>query len=701
MEPTPEGVKTAVGELLDAKGDELRMARIALLDAVADHPDPRWGALVLKVAIDAGADVEIADHAARAMTHLTDPRFIPWLIPRLRVREGRSTVREALVHQGEPALDAVAAALLDPTTDADVRLHIPRTISRFSSQRAADLLLEVLVGDPQGSVRYKALRGLGHLVTDTTLLVDRVRVEPEVRTNLIEALRITALQVALGKLEGGTTSGPLLLGLLEDKRKQAIERAFRFLQIVHRHEDIQAVYSAIVGHEKARRAQALEFLDALTVVTGRDRRLDGSIVATRDDIRELVLLFGDDFPPASRVARAVRFIGKASRSRDEALALLAREPDKTVANVAAFYAAELATPSQRPRLHLPSVSPESEALATIRTSAPSLPARVGRARPRELDKDNEIARHLFLQQLMGPTPGSVVSRLAHQMTGRTFAPGAVVYEALTPSTSIFFIKSGEVELQHPGEKSRVFTAPAVVGGFDALSGRPHIRRLIAVAEVEAFVLEREDWLDALEDQFEFARQFMILLCQTLGKTILSKPPDGAFSLPAEAGAATHDLNFVERLLLLGSVTMFEAATIQSIAQVAQIATEARYAAGDTIQTEGAATDGVLVVVSGQVEVTHTEPAIFGRMGPGQLVGGPASLGAKEHLFAAKAIAPAVLLSVLYGALFDIMEDHFDLTFSALSALGNDIERSLSSPSTGSSREVRDRPASVESVGTPI
>jgi hypothetical protein len=42
----------------------------------------------------------------------------------------------------------------------------------------------------------------------------------------------------------------------------------------------------------------------------------------------------------------------------------------------------------------------------------------------------------------------------------------------------------------------------------------------------------------------------------------------------------------------------------------------------------------------------------------------------------------VLLSIRYDGLFDIMEDHFDLTFSALFALGNEIERSIASPRTG-------------------
>jgi CRP-like cAMP-binding protein len=150
---------------------------------------------------------------------------------------------------------------------------------------------------------------------------------------------------------------------------------------------------------------------------------------------------------------------------------------------------------------------------------------------------------------------------------------------------------------------------------------------------------------------------------------------------------------------LGSVTAFETATIQSIARVAEIATEAEYAAGESIEAEGATANGVLVIASGQVEVTHASPLIVGRMGPGEIVGGPASLGIKKRLFAAKAIAPTVVLCIRYDDLFDIMEDHFDLTFSALFSLGNDLERTFTSPRPERAAPSR-LPAAGEAFPTP-
>jgi CRP-like cAMP-binding protein/HEAT repeat protein len=581
-------------------------------------------------------------------------------------------VRDALVQQGEPALDALAAALLDSSTDLQVRLHIPRTISRFVSQRAADLLLEVLLNDPRGLVRYKALRGLGRMVADTALVVDPTRVEPEIRKNLIEVLRITALEVALGKPQAGLLSGPLLFGVLSDKRKQALERAFRFLQIAHRHEDIQGVYAALVGDSKARRAQALEFLDALTLVTGRERRIDPKIISLRDDIRELLVLVGDDLPARSRVARAVRFIDAPPTTASQALQQLAEDPDQTLAELAASYQGELRSPALRPRIDPPRSAPGPEGLVLSRTSPKALPIWAVPQPAREVEADDEIPRLLFLKQLMGAS-GSVVARLARQMTTQRFGSGETLYQALTPSTAIFFVRSGEVMQQGPGSESRRFLAPSVMGGLDALDGRPHLRTTVAVSDVEALVLTRDDWLETLEDQFEFARQFMDLLCQTLARSLLAPGAPG-FSDPTPPGEPRPGLALVERLLLLRSVEAFELAAVQSLALVAQIADEVEYRAGDTIEAEGALAERLWVVASGQVEVSREQSAISGRMGPGQLVSGPASLGFKQQLFLLRASVPTTLLSIPYSGLFDIMEDHFDLTLATLLTLGNAIDR---------------------------
>ncbi len=260
-------------------------------------------------------------------------RFLPLLIDRLRVRHGRDLVRDAIAAMGEPVLEELAAALANPSTDRLVRRHLPRTISRFRSQRAADLLLATIEDDPDGFVRYKALRGLGRLVAESAVRVERLRVEKLIEKNLLEYLRLTAIAVALAPGVAAAPavalpSGEVLAGLLEDKRAQSLERAFRLLQIAHRREDVHSSALAVSSGDRQLRAQALEYLDAMT--------LTSEVRA----IRDLFRLVADDLPDAERVRRGAAFLSEAPASFEAAMGQLLEDKDDSVVGIAAHFALE-------------------------------------------------------------------------------------------------------------------------------------------------------------------------------------------------------------------------------------------------------------------------------------------------------------------------------------------------------------------------
>jgi HEAT repeat protein len=326
-----------IKRILEMGGEEGRAAKLALLDAIYDRPDRRFADVLLT--LSALEDPEICERTTRAMGRIKDARFIPILIPRLSARDGRGAVRDAIARQGPQALEALAEALAAPETDPRVRLHIPRTIARFGSQRAADLLTDELFSSHPGVIRYKALRGLVRLATEHRARIDRARVELLLHRNLHEHLRVLSLLVPLveGQDEDATRangSGRLLVGLLEDKRQQSLERAFRLLQILHRSEDIRSVYMALRSEDDAERAQAMEFLDALTLPTGKAD-------APRRTTRELVQLVTDDLSDADRVTRGSAFISSRPRGYDESLRALLYENDATLAAIAAYHALTL------------------------------------------------------------------------------------------------------------------------------------------------------------------------------------------------------------------------------------------------------------------------------------------------------------------------------------------------------------------------
>jgi HEAT repeat protein len=264
--------------------------------------------------------------------------LIPSLIARLSLQEGREAVRSALVSFDRDALDAIRSALHDPALERAVRNQLPTTLARFGSKQAADLLLEIIEGEGDGLVRYKAIRGLGRLVAEHKLGVDRVRIERLAYANLLEHLRLLGFRAvfeaappAFAGPSGRQPTKRLLVRLLDDKLRQSLERTFRLLKIAYPNEDFHRIHIACLSDDKRARANATEFLDAF--FHRRDQH----------PLRALLRAVTDDLPIAERVLRTVSLTTKVTPATEsEALVLLIDDADRAVAALARLHAASVA-----------------------------------------------------------------------------------------------------------------------------------------------------------------------------------------------------------------------------------------------------------------------------------------------------------------------------------------------------------------------
>jgi AAA family ATP:ADP antiporter len=309
-------------------------ARLGMLAAIADAPPTkRLRPLLSVLAADPGLSTEWTGLLARAAARQKDSRLIPSLVGSLSKRAGREAVRAALVEFGEPALTVTWNALADPRCPRRLRLHLPKTIARFGTKGACEYLLTNLEMETDGLVRYKSIRALGVLVGQNEVRADRVRVERLVHANLLEHFRLLGVRIALqadplGRREASPRPAAerLILGLLDDKLRQSLERAFQLLQIAYPGENIHHAYVACQANDLYVRANAGEFLDTL--------------LARRDEqpIRALFRLVMDDLSDSERVSRAPE---SGPRTRDEALLSLLDHDDAMLAALAGRYASEV------------------------------------------------------------------------------------------------------------------------------------------------------------------------------------------------------------------------------------------------------------------------------------------------------------------------------------------------------------------------
>ena len=325
---------SAVVALLAESGTRGTVARRELLDAIRTDGDRRWADVLLLLAF-AGDDATI-EPLALAIENLPDARFIPFLVGRLGARGGRTSVRAALVAIGDPALDALEAALADPNTAARVRLHVPSAIAAFGTSRAAPGLATSLASERSGAVRYHILRALARIVTREEVIVDAALLLAELRIHLREHTRLLALEIPLIVESDPQESAVLLRGLLRDKISQALDRAFLALQALHPREDIREIERAITGDDRRARAHAVEFIDTLT-------RTALYKAAGAEEIRALLLVIGEDLDHRERLTRS-GWAAKIPPSVEAAVTQLIHEHDPLLAACAGYYARELHTP---------------------------------------------------------------------------------------------------------------------------------------------------------------------------------------------------------------------------------------------------------------------------------------------------------------------------------------------------------------------
>jgi hypothetical protein len=217
-------------------------------------------------------------------------------------------------------------------------MHLPISLARFGTTVAAELLLLCIETEPDGLVRYKAIRGLGRLAADQRVAMDRVRVERLAYANLVEHFRLLGLRAPFvaspsrlpEDAAGPATTQFLLVGLLDDKLRQSLERTFRLLKIAHPRDDFHRVQAASQSENSRTRANAAEFLDALL------RRRD------QGPLRELLLVIADELSIADRVARGSALLHTTPpRTRDAGLELMVRDADAALAALASLHAASV------------------------------------------------------------------------------------------------------------------------------------------------------------------------------------------------------------------------------------------------------------------------------------------------------------------------------------------------------------------------
>jgi HEAT repeat protein len=304
--------------------------RLAVAEAIADQPSARFLSVLQDLA---GAREEaILDRAAAALGSVGGPAAIAILLPLLARREARAAARAALAHAGAGAFDAVAAALADENRPSSVRANLPRALVEIDPERATGVLLDGLLVEGDGFVRYRTLRALNR--------IQRARPDAQLDEDILGRAAGSAVESAYRYLtwrllleEGAerlagrrTPTWELLRALLREKEDNAVERLFRVLALRYPRDDFRRLLRSLRTGGRQIRAAGRELIENL--LTGPAHTLTLALVDEVSDRERLAALAGGA-PP------------RASTYRDLLAQIRAEEQGGTLAALASHHTAEL------------------------------------------------------------------------------------------------------------------------------------------------------------------------------------------------------------------------------------------------------------------------------------------------------------------------------------------------------------------------
>jgi CRP-like cAMP-binding protein len=284
------------------------------------------------------------------------------------------------------------------------------------------------------------------------------------------------------------------------------------------------------------------------------------------------------------------------------------------------------------------------------------------------------SRELFLSVLTGDAGDLetwVINRMTSLVDEEDVEPGKRLFAEGEQPEFIFFVRDGRIRLERDGSNPWIFEGRSVVGVFDALLERPHRRTAVAETNLHLLKLGVEQWLDILEDSFSLARAALANSVSTVAAIEIRQwaavaDPRGAVDV--HVPSVEPPLAFVDRVAMLAEVPLLRGAGIQVLVELAESLEERTFQPGEMLFERGAPRTDVYWLLQGEVVGDRRDPDLQVLFGPGSLVGGSASLGEAIVAWQAHAVTRVRVLAMRIEDWFDLMEEHFDLVRSALSAL---------------------------------
>lgn len=303
----------ALPKLLSDRGPEGERSRVEAARLMGTVTAPQFPVYLSRLIVEDPSPTVVRE-AMFAAAQAKYRGVVPYIISRLSHRATKTAAREALVRYGELAVKELRSHLFDNRVPRDIRLHVPRTLSKIHAQPAMDALLAGLLEEDR-AIRFQAILALDEMARRfPKLRVDREIVESAIISDALLYYRRLAIFFALfgDRDSPSALEESLLYFALVDSMERVKERIIWLLSLVYPARDIRRSWAGLNSNDPIQRAHAIELLDNL---------LAGSI-------RRYVFALFRDERLDRRVRGALDLLGSTAMDADSALRALLEQDDR-------------------------------------------------------------------------------------------------------------------------------------------------------------------------------------------------------------------------------------------------------------------------------------------------------------------------------------------------------------------------------------
>ncbi|HMF49293.1 MAG TPA: cyclic nucleotide-binding domain-containing protein [Candidatus Saccharimonadales bacterium] len=493
----------AFRKLIANPGTDGTAGRMEAARLMGEVDDPEFPGYLSKL-IREDSSIPVIQEALAAAGKRKDPTLLREVIMRLCCPKTKSWARRALIEYGEAAVEPLREALLDSNLPRDIRLGIPRTLSKIASPAALDALLSGL-NQEDGSLRYRIILGLEEMARRLpNLRIDRAVIEMAI---VAEASRYYHRFLTFFVLFGddnnhSMNNGSLLHQALLENMEREKERVLRLLSLIYPPEDIGSATAALRSDIPAKQAQAIEFLDNL--LTG--------------DVKRYVFPLYDDAPDAERFQKLLALLGLRSFDRETAFQELLKQDDVWL-KAATFW--EIGLRGLRDfrgeiQQYLKSKNPVLKETAALCCQGSNLSTKKNLTTIEKVIflKSVDIFEHATVEQL---------GRIAAFTEEVHFEPGEIIFNEGEPGDAFYLLLNGRVFIERSGNILREMKEKEAFGTLEVLDFHPRAVTAKAVDQVRALKLNGEGFHDLLSLDIEMVQAVFRMLCGLVRRILTLVP----------------------------------------------------------------------------------------------------------------------------------------------------------------------------------